>query len=122
MRDLRHLGRVFWVLLAFGAIGISTSGFSNRYNEADKKILSGSINASAYMLKYFNSIRLKDFQSDTGKTKVLLIGDGSDELCSGYMYFHNAPSPADSHLENIKLLKEIYLYDVLRADRGIASN
>jgi asparagine synthase (glutamine-hydrolysing) len=54
--------------------------------------------------------------------KVLLIGDGSDELCSGYMYFHNAPSPADSHLENIKLLKEIYLYDVLRADRGIASN
>lgn len=25
--------------------------------------------------------------------KVLLIGDGSDELCSGYMYFHNAPNP-----------------------------
>lgn len=52
--------------------------------------------------------------------KVLLIGDGSDELCSGYLYFHNSPSPSDSHLENIKLLKEIHLYDVDRADRGIA--
>jgi len=54
--------------------------------------------------------------------KVLLIGDGSDELCSGYMYFHNAPTPEESHNENKKLLREIYLYDVLRADRGIASN
>ena len=54
--------------------------------------------------------------------KVLLIGDGSDELCSGYMYFHKAPSPNDSHYENAKLLKEIYLFDALRADRGIASN
>jgi asparagine synthase (glutamine-hydrolysing) len=60
--------------------------------------------------------------SENTDIKVLLIGDGSDELCSGYMYFHNAPTPFDSHLENIKLLKEIYLYDVLRADRGIASN
>lgn len=52
--------------------------------------------------------------------KVLLIGDGSDELCSGYMYFHNAPNPQESHLENCRLLKEIGMYDVLRADRGIA--
>lgn len=54
--------------------------------------------------------------------KVLLIGDGSDELCSGYMYFHKAPSPLDSHNENIRLLKDLIYYDVLRADRGIASN
>lgn len=54
--------------------------------------------------------------------KVLLIGDGSDELCSGYMYFHNSPSPEDSHNENKKLLEEIFLYDVLRADRGVSSN
>lgn len=52
--------------------------------------------------------------------KVLLIGDGSDELCSGYMYFHKAPSAEASHLENCRLLKEIGLFDVLRADRGIA--
>lgn len=54
--------------------------------------------------------------------KVLLIGDGSDELTAGYMYFHNAPSPTDLHYENCRLLKEIHMYDVLRADRGIASN
>lgn len=54
--------------------------------------------------------------------KVLLIGDGSDELCAGYMYFHNAPSPQEGHLENIRLINNIHLYDVLRADRGVSSN
>jgi asparagine synthase (glutamine-hydrolysing) len=52
--------------------------------------------------------------------KVLLIGDGSDELCAGYMYFHKAPSAEESHRENCKLLREICYYDVLRADRCIA--
>lgn len=54
--------------------------------------------------------------------RVLLIGDGSDELCSGYMYFHNAPTALDSHLENIRLLEGIQYFDVLRADRCIAYN
>jgi len=54
--------------------------------------------------------------------KVLLIGDGSDELCSGYLYFHKAASPDESHEENAKLLREIMFYDVLRADRGVSSN
>ncbi len=54
--------------------------------------------------------------------KVLLIGDGSDELCAGYMYFHNAPNPEESHRENVRLLEDIHLYDVLRADRGISNN
>jgi asparagine synthase (glutamine-hydrolysing) len=54
--------------------------------------------------------------------KVLLIGDGSDELAAGYMYFHKAPTAIESHLENIRLLEDIHYYDVLRADRGIAEN
>jgi asparagine synthase (glutamine-hydrolysing) len=54
--------------------------------------------------------------------KVLLIGDGSDELCAGYMYFHNAPDSHQLHLENIRLLEDICYYDVLRADRCIAGN
>lgn len=54
--------------------------------------------------------------------KVLLIGDGSDELCSGYMYFHNAPNAELSHNENIKLVKNIHFFDALRADRCIAYN
>ncbi len=52
--------------------------------------------------------------------KVLLCGDGSDELCSGYMYFHRAPNPLESHKENCRLLKDIHIFDVLRADRGIS--
>lgn len=54
--------------------------------------------------------------------KVVLIGDGSDELCAGYMYFHKAPSAEDLHYENIRLVSDIHMYDVLRADRGISSN
>jgi asparagine synthase (glutamine-hydrolysing) len=54
--------------------------------------------------------------------KVLLIGDGSDELCSGYMYFHKAPSAQESHEENVRLVSDIHYYDVLRADRGVADN
>jgi len=60
--------------------------------------------------------------ADATDYKVLLIGDGSDEVCSGYLYFHKAPNPEAMHKENIKLLKNIHKYDVLRADRGIASN
>lgn len=54
--------------------------------------------------------------------KVLLIGDGSDELCSGYMYFHNSPNCDASHLENIRLIKDIHRYDGQRADRSISGN
>jgi asparagine synthase (glutamine-hydrolysing) len=54
--------------------------------------------------------------------KVLLIGDGSDELCSGYLYFHKAPDAITSHFENINLLENISYFDVLRSDRGISSN
>ncbi len=35
--------------------------------------------------------------SENTEIKVVLIGDGSDELCSGYMYFFNAPNPEESH-------------------------
>jgi asparagine synthase (glutamine-hydrolysing) len=60
--------------------------------------------------------------SENTDIKVLLNGDGSDELCSGYMYYYNAPNSEQSHLENIRLLNEIHFYDVLRVDRGISGN
>jgi asparagine synthase (glutamine-hydrolysing) len=60
--------------------------------------------------------------ADNTNIKVLLIGDGSDELTAGYLYFHKAPTPDESHIENLKLLDTIHFFDVLRADRGIASN
>ena len=54
--------------------------------------------------------------------KVLLIGDGSDEVTGGYLYFHKAPNGMALHFECQKLLHYIHYFDVLRADRGVASN
>jgi asparagine synthase (glutamine-hydrolysing) len=59
--------------------------------------------------------------SENTDIKVLLNGDGSDELCSGYIYFYNSPDSFFSHNENIRLLNQIHLYDVLRVDRGISA-
>ena len=60
--------------------------------------------------------------SEDTDIKIVLICDGSDEVTSGYLYFHNAPSPEEADQENNRLLREIHEYDVRRADRGIASN
>jgi len=54
--------------------------------------------------------------------KVLLIGDGSDELTGGYLYFHKSPNDKELHFECKRLLHYIHYFDVLRADRGVSSN
>jgi asparagine synthase (glutamine-hydrolysing) len=58
--------------------------------------------------------------SENTDIKVLLTGEGSDELTSGYLYFHNAPSAQESHIENIRLLKDIHRFDGLRVDRAMS--
>jgi len=63
------------ILLVFGFAGIKTSGFINRYSEEEQKILSSSVDPIDYMLGYFNSILLNDFDKSNPKTKVLIIGD-----------------------------------------------
>ena len=54
--------------------------------------------------------------------KVIFNGDGSDEVCGGYLYMKNAPSPSDFQEECERLVTEIYRFDVLRSDRSISSN
>jgi asparagine synthase (glutamine-hydrolysing) len=54
--------------------------------------------------------------------KVLLVGDGSDELFGGYLYFHKAETEHEFHNECVRRLLDIHYFDVLRTDRGIASN
>lgn len=54
--------------------------------------------------------------------KVLLSGEGSDELFCGYLYFHYAPNDIELDKESINLIKNLYLYDVLRADRCVSSH
>jgi len=53
---------------------------------------------------------------------VLYSGEGADELFCGYLYFHYAPTPTDLANESERLIRELYWYDVLRADRCISSH
>ena len=53
---------------------------------------------------------------------VLYSGEGSDELFCGYLYFHGAPNFVSLERESRRLLDELHLYDVLRADRTTASH
>ena len=55
-------------------------------------------------------------------TTVIFSGEGSDELCQGYIYFHKAPTPHDAHKESCRLLEDLHLYDVLRTDRVTAAH
>ena len=51
-----------------------------------------------------------------------LPGEGADELCQGYIYFHKAPTPQEADTESRRLLQDLYLYDNLRADRSTAAH
>ncbi|KAM9738058.1 LOW QUALITY PROTEIN: asparagine synthetase [glutamine-hydrolyzing] [Menidia menidia] len=53
---------------------------------------------------------------------VIFSGEGSDELTQGYLYFHKAPSPKAAAEDSVRLLKELYLFDALRADRTTAAH
>lgn len=53
---------------------------------------------------------------------VIFSGEGSDELTQGYIYFHKAPSPEEAAEDSERLLRELYLFDVLRADRTTAAH
>lgn len=53
---------------------------------------------------------------------VIFSGEGSDELLLGYLYFHYAPSAEEANKESIRLVDELYKYDVLRADRSVSSH
>ena len=54
--------------------------------------------------------------------KVIFSGEGSDELLCGYLYFHNSPNSCSSAEESLRLIKDLYKYDVLRADRTVSGN
>ena len=65
---------------------------------------------------YLLSLKIKELNKDT----VLFCGDVSDEIFGSYRGFQNASSAVDFFKENVKMLKNIHYFDVLRSDKSIS--
>lgn len=65
---------------------------------------------------------ISKYIAEKTNVKVILSGEGSDELFGGYLYFMYAPSDTAFQAEILKLLRELYQFDVRRADRTTATH
>jgi len=65
---------------------------------------------------------LGKYISQNTNIKVILNGDGADEVEMGYLYFYLAPDKISAQTETEKLLKEIHIFDGLRVDRCISKH
>ena len=53
--------------------------------------------------------------------KMVLTGEGADEMFGGYLYFHKAPNAKEFHKELLRKISKLHLYDCLRANKSLAA-
>ena len=53
--------------------------------------------------------------------KMVLTGEGADEIFGGYLYFHKAPNAKEFHEESVRKVSQLHMYDCLRANKSLAS-
>jgi len=53
--------------------------------------------------------------------KMVLSGEGADEIFGGYLYFHKAPNEKEFHEETVRKINKLHLYDCLRANKSLSA-
>ena len=65
---------------------------------------------------------LSKYIKENTDIRVVLSGEGSDELFGGYLYFHAAPDVTEFISETGRLVKDVHMFDILRADRTTSAH